>query len=62
MGIGVVPGGVLHAFRIEHGMSLVAVGLVVWPAATLRASPGEVISVAALVFGLITLLSMSSRR
>jgi urease accessory protein len=54
MGIGGVPGGVLHAVLIpEHGMSLVALGLVMGRQERSARRSGEFLFLAALVLGLI---------
>ena len=54
MGIGGITGGVLHAVLIpEHGMSLVALGLVMGRQERSARRSGEFIFLAALVLGLI---------
>ena len=54
MGIGGVTGGVLHAILIpEHGMSLVALGLVMGRQERSARRSGELIFIAALVLGLV---------
>ena len=54
MGIGGVTGGVLHAILIpEHGMSLVALGLVMERQERSSRRSGELIFIAALVLGLV---------
>jgi hypothetical protein len=54
MGIGGVPGGILHALLIpEHGMSVVALGLVLGRQEQAARRSGELIFIAALCCGLI---------
>ena len=56
MGIGGVTGGVLHAILIpEHGMSLVALGLVMGRQERSARRSGELIFIAALVLGLVAI-------